>query len=177
VQFSSGVSAAIGFAAGSAAAFSVAVAVLTEGVANAMQRKTLACVALLACLALALARAAVAADDKDKPALSGVWVKKDAELKIEFADKDVMKIYPHGDNEVIIVVCQYARDKTGLVKAKITELGGKEEAKEKAKGHVPVGLKFSFQWKAEADTATLDDVKGDNVDALKSHLEGKYEKK
>jgi hypothetical protein len=142
-----------------------------------MQRKTLAWVAVLACSLVALARTTGAADDKEKPALSGVWVKKDGVLKIEFIDKDVMKIYPHGDNEVIIVVCEYTRDKSGLVKAKITELGGKEDAKEKAKAHVPVGLKFSFQWKAEADAATLDDIKGENVDALKSHLEGKYAKK
>src|SRR5262249_7071169 len=147
-----------GLAAGPAAAVLVAVAVLTEGVANVMHRRTRARVAVLACSVLTLACAAVAADDKkddkDKPALSGVWVKKDGVLKIEFADKDVMKIYPHGDNEVIVVVCKYTSDKSGLVKTEITELEGKEEAKEKAKGVVPVGLKFNFQWKAEGDTAT-----------------------
>ena len=120
------------------------------------------------------------ADDKDKVAqlaLSGTWVRKAGELKIEFVDKDVMKLYPHGDNPILIIVCEYAAAKDGTVKAKITELQGKEEAKEKAKSVVPIGLKFSFTWKAKDDNATLDDTKGDNIDTLKSHLEGDFELK
>jgi len=96
-------------------------------------------------------------------------------MKIEFSDKDVMKIVPHGEKKVIVVVCEYTVDKQGLVKAKIKELEG--EAKDKAKDHLPVGLEFSFKWQVKDDAATLDDVKGDNVDPLKAHLEGKYEKK
>jgi hypothetical protein len=38
-------------------------------------------------------------------------------------------------------------------------------------------LAFSFQWKVKGETATLGDVKGDNVDLLKSHLEGEYGQK
>jgi|GEM_PF-1186206 len=114
-------------------------------------------------------------DDKDKPSLSGVWTRKEHQLKIEFADKEVMKISPHGKDEVILVVCKYTLDKNGLVKAKVTELEGKE--KDKAKDHVPVDLEFSFKWQVKNDTATLADVSGDNVEALKQHLEGDYEQK
>jgi hypothetical protein len=114
-------------------------------------------------------------EDKDKASLSGVWTRKEHQLKIEFADKEVMKISPHGKDEVILIVCKYTLEKNGLVKAKITELEGKE--KEKAKDHVPVDLEFSFKWQVKKDTATLGDVSGDNVEALKQHLEGDYEQK
>jgi hypothetical protein len=114
-------------------------------------------------------------DDKDKPALSGTWALKGAELKIEFADKNVMKVFPHGKAEVLAILCSYSVGKDGLVKAKITELEG--EAKDKAKDHVPVGLEFNFKWKVKDDTAKLEDVKGENTDVFKSHMEGEYEKK
>ena len=141
-------------------------------------RRTLVCGAALACGVLALvALSAPAADkdDKDKSAAAGVWERKEGEMKIEFADKDVLKISPHGKDELILVLCKYSIDKDGLVKAKVTELEGK--AKDKVKDAVPVGLEFTFQWKVKEDAATLDDVKGDNVEHLKSHLEGKYGKK
>jgi hypothetical protein len=176
------VRAAIGFAADSLAAVSPAVAVLTKEVSNVMLRKTLGYVALLACGALTLAGLTASADDKkddkDKAALSGAWVKKAGELKIDFCDKDVLKIYPHG-NEVIVMVCKYTSAKDGRVKAKLTEFEGKEEAKEKAKEKVPLGLEFSFKWKVKDDTATLGDLKGkgDTIEHLKSHLEGEYEQK
>src|SRR6266481_2651567 len=127
---------------------------------------------------LVLAGLSAAADDKkdkDKPSLTGVWTRKEHQLKIEFADKEVMKISPHGKDEVILIVCKYTLEKNGLVKAKITELEGKE--KDKAKDHVPVDLEFSFKWQVKNDTATLADVSGDNVEALKQHLEGDYEQK
>ena len=108
--------------------------------------KTLKCVAVLACAVLTLAGLSASAgdkkDDKDKPALSGVWVMNGGELKIEFSDKDVMKIFPHGENKAIIVVCQYTVEKDKTVKAKSTALEG--EAKEKAEKILPVGLEFSF---------------------------------
>jgi hypothetical protein len=114
-------------------------------------------------------------DDKDKPALSGTWERKEGELKIKFVDKEVMKISPHGKDELILVVCKYTVEKGGLVKASVTELEGTE--KDKAKEHVPVGLEFKFKWEVKDDEATLGDVEGKDVGVLKGHLEGKYEKK
>jgi hypothetical protein len=135
--------------------------------------------AVLACGVLVLASLPASADDKkdDKPALSGTWSKKDGELKIEFADKGVLKIAPHGDSAVLAVVCHYTVAKEGRVKVKITEFEGKEEAKKKAAERIPVGLKFSFQWTVKGNAARLDDLMGDEVEALKSHLEGDFEKK
>jgi len=52
--------------------------------------------------------------------------------------------------------------KDGLVKAKITELQGR--AKEKVKEAAPVGLEFTFKWQAKDDSATLDDLKGENTE-------------
>jgi hypothetical protein len=140
-------------------------------------------VAVLMCGVLALAGLGVCAtltsaddkkDDKDKPALSGVWVQKGGELKIEFSGKDVMKVFPHG-KDVLVILCEYTVEK-GVVKAKITDFEGKnEEAKAKVKEKLPVGTEFSFEWKVKGDTARLDYQKGD--EHLKSHLEGEFEQK
>jgi hypothetical protein len=136
--------------------------------------------AALACVALVLiCPAATRADDKadkDKPTASGTWLKKEGQLKIEFPDKGVMKIAPHGGDE-IVVVCSYTITKDGLVKAKITDLEGKDELKEKAKTRLPVGLEWSFTWKVKDDTATLDNVEGKDVEVIKSHMEGEFAKK
>jgi hypothetical protein len=113
-------------------------------------------------------------EDKDKSGLSGTWVLKDGKIKIEFADKEVMKIYPHGD-DTTIVVCEYTAEKDGLVKAKVSDLQGEEKGK--LKGKVPVGLEFTFTWKVKDKTAQLDDVKGEKADVVKAHMPGKYEKK
>jgi len=142
-------------------------------------RKPLVSCALLACAFLALAGLSASADDKkgdkDKSAPAGVWQMKDGEQRIEFADKGVLKISPHGKDELILVVCKFTVEKDGSVKAKVTELSG--EAKDKVKDVVPVGYEFTFKWNAKDDAATLDEVKGENVEHLKSHLEGKYGKK
>jgi hypothetical protein len=53
----------------------------------------------------------------------------------------------------------------------------KEEAKETAKEKLPVGTEFSFSWQVKDDTARLADLKGKDVEILKSHLEGVYRQK
>jgi hypothetical protein len=117
------------------------------------------------------------ADDakQEKTALKGSWNRKGGEQAIEFKDKDTLTISAH--NGDLVVTCEYGVGKDGRVKAKLTELGGKEELKEKAKDKLPIGLEFSFAWKVKGATATLDDLKGENTEILKSHLEGEYEAK
>ena len=115
--------------------------------------------------------------DKDQAAPSGTWMLQGAEMKIVFSGKDTLKLHPHGDNPAITVVCQYTADKKGLVKAKITQYEGKDAAKAKLQEKLPLGTEFSFQWSVKGTTATLDQLKGNNVELLKSHLEGKYEQK
>ena len=110
---------------------------------------------------------------KPKP-LAGTWTKKDAEAKLTF-DKKELKISPHGKDDIILIVCEYTHDKDGLVKAKIT--GHEGTKKEALAEKLPVGTAFSFTWKVEKDKATLDDVKGEEVAGLKSHLEGTFEEK
>jgi hypothetical protein len=114
-------------------------------------------------------------DDKPKP-LSGTWVKKEGELKIEFAETE-LKIYPHGDKKEIVLTCSHTRDKDGTIKAKVTGIDGPEEAKMKIAEKIPIGTKFAFQWKVNKDTATLSEVKGEREDHLKPHLEGEFEEK
>jgi hypothetical protein len=143
-----------------------------------MRAKTLKCGVVLASSVFILASLTASADDKkDKAALSGVWMLKEGETKIEFSDKNVVKIFPHGDNDVIVVVCEYTAEKGELVKAKITGFEGKDEAKETVKKMLPVGTEFSFKWQVKDDTAKLDDLKGDKFEPLKSHLEGEYSRK
>ncbi len=143
-----------------------------------MRAKSLRCCVVLACSVFILASLSASADDKkDKPALSGVWELKGGETKIEFSDKNVLKIAPHGDSAVIAVICEYTVEKEGLVKAKITDIGGKDEAKKMVKEMLPIGTEFSFKWKVTDDTAKLAELKGDKLELLKSHLEGEYRQK
>jgi hypothetical protein len=142
-----------------------------------MRAKSPYCRAVLACCACILVSLAASADDKkdkDKPALSGVWTQKGGETKIEFSEKNVMTICPHGDSNIIALICEYNVEIEGLVKAKITDYGGKEEAKTKVKELLPVGTEFRFKWKVTDNAAKLDDLTGDQVEPLKSHLEGEY---
>jgi len=144
-----------------------------------MYRRTFVCGAMATCVALG-SLSALASDekaDKAKAGPSGAWARKDGMQAIEFADKDVLKLFPHGKEAGIVVVCSYSVDKEGLIKAKITELQAKEEVKAKLKELVPVGYEFSFKWKVKDDAATLGDVKGENPEHLKAHLEGDYEKR
>jgi hypothetical protein len=134
-------------------------------------------IAALAVGLLMLVNGIWAEEKKEAPALSGTSSKKEGQLKLEFTGKDVMKIHPHGDKAEIAFVCKYTIDKDGLLKAKITELEGKEEIKAKAKDRFPPGFEFQFQWKAKDDAATLDNVDGKDADGLKSHLEGEYARK
>jgi len=152
-----------------------AVVVLTKGASNVMRAKTLPCSVVLACSVFILGSLSAPADDKpdkDKPALSGIWMLKGGETKIEFSAKNVVKISPHGDSNVIAVICEYIADNDELVKARITDFEG--EAKENVKENLPVGTEFSFKWKVTDDFAKLDQVKCDKVEHLKSHLEGEY---
>jgi hypothetical protein len=140
--------------------------------------KTALCCVVLACSVFVMVNLPAWADYKnDKPALSGVWTSKEGETKVQFSDKNVMKIFPHGDNKAIVVVCEYAAEKEGLVKAKTTDIEGTDEVKKLVQEMLPLSTKFSFTWKVKDDTAKLDDVKGDKVDVLKAHLEGEYNKK
>src|SRR5262245_35633162 len=97
-------------------------------------RKAIGYVVVLACGVLILGglSAAAADDDKkkdDKPAApSGTWVRQEGQLKIEFSGKDALKLYPHGD-DTIVIVCEHSAAK-GQVKVKITDFEGtKQEAK------------------------------------------------
>jgi len=136
---------------------------------------------LLICAVLVLVSHPALADDgtgdKNKPIPSGTWAKKDAEPTLKFAGEDKLTIFPHGDNLDFQIDCSYTVTKEGLVKAKITRLGGSEDVIEKAKGSVPVGLEFRFKWKVEGNTATLDTLDGKDVEHVKERLEGDYTKK
>ncbi len=116
-----------------------------------------------------------AGDDKKAPA--GTWAKKGADVKLEFPEKEILKVYPHGDKDAFAVICSYTLGKDGLVKAKVKDYEGSAEIKEQAKNVIPVGLEFEFTWTVKDGAGKLDDVKGDKTEPIKNHLEGDYEKK
>ena len=135
---------------------------------------------LLAGGLLALLAPLVRADDKkadEVKAPSGTWDKKEGMGRIEFADKGVVKIHPHGDKADIAFVCSYTADKDGVLKVKITEHEGSADLKAKLKERLPIGTAFRFKWVVKDDTATVEDVEGKELEGLKSHFEGGYEKK
>jgi hypothetical protein len=146
-----------------------------------MIRNPLRYCTLLVCGVLALACGLALADDgkydKDKPIPAGTWEMKDAEPMLEFAGEDKLTIFPHGGNFDFQIECTYSVMKDGMVKAKVTRLGGPEGVVEKAKGSVPIGLEFRFKWKIDGDKATLDDLDGKDVDHVKERLQGEYTKK
>lgn len=122
------------------------------------------------------ARTVIAAGtNDDKPAHVGTWAKQDGETRIEFVDKEVMKISPHGDPAVIAIVCKYTLDKAGLVKAEISDFEGRNDFKEQVKQIVPVGSKFEFTLTVDKTSASVDNITGDNAERLKGHMEGKYD--
>jgi hypothetical protein len=143
-----------------------------------MLLKSLKRALLLACGVVLFAGLSATADEgKEKTSLSGSWEKKAGETKIVFSDKEVMRVLPHGDKIAIAIVCKYTVEKDGRVKVKVTDLEAPEDVKEKVKNVVPVGLEFNFKYEIKNDTATLDDMKGENIEGIKSHLEGEYEVK
>jgi RNA polymerase sigma factor (sigma-70 family) len=113
----------------------------------------------------------------DRPTLSGTWGKKVGALKIEFADKGVMKIAPHGDSTAIAIVCDYTVEQEGLVKARVTGVQGNGAATKHIGGLLPAGTQFSFKWTVKADAAKLDDLAGDKVEVLRHLLVGDFEQK
>ena len=121
----------------------------------------------------------IEADDQkdDKPALAGVWVKKEGELKLDFTEKDTVVITPHGENKVVVIRCEATPDKDGVVKAKIADIEGKEEAVKMIKEKLPIGTEFTFKWTVTKESAKLDDLKGEKIEIFKSHMEGEFEKK
>ena len=144
-----------------------------------MRAKMITCGSVWACSLLLLAGLSASTDDKkDKPALSGTWVQKEGEHKLEFSGKNVMNLFPHEEYKLIVIVCEYTVEKGNRVKAKVTGFdGSSDEAKNAVKEIIPVGTEFSFQWKVTDDNAKLDDLKCDKAEQLKSHLEGEYEQK
>lgn len=149
-----------------------------------MIRKTHKCIVLvygvLALAGLFDGRSVWAEDKKDdkKAALSGEWVRKEGEIKIEFDGEGVMKLFPHGGNKNIALVFDYKVEKDKRVKVKMTNIEGEEKVIEQVKEHVPAGLEFSFKWTVKDKTATLDDIKGkEDVIGRLEMLKGDYEKK
>jgi hypothetical protein len=143
--------------------------------------RTINCGTFLVWGVLALAGRLSLADDakgdKNNQAPSGTWEKKDAAPKLEFTGEDKLTIFPHGDDLDFRIDCSYTVTKDGLVKAKITRLGGQEDVIENAKASVPVGLEFEFKWKVDGDKATLEDLDGKDVEHVKERLQGEYTKK
>ena len=127
------------------------------------------------CFALALLLGPVAAEDKkDEKDKAVVWERESngVELKFEFG-KDTFKLTAFNGDNGAIITCKTKTDKDGVVMATVTAVEEKGNFPPKPK----VGFEFSFKWKADGDTATLSDLKGEGLDNAKGVLEGEYKKK
>lgn len=129
--------------------------------------------------ALAVALTGAAADDKKdekKPAPAGTWTREagGVELTFEFVKgkKDVLKITAAAGDNGVVVTSKY-EVKDGRVKVTVQEVEEKGEFPNKP----PKGLELSFKWTVKDDTATLEDLEGDNLDAAKPVIEGEYARK
>jgi hypothetical protein len=143
-----------------------------------MLRHVLSRRTLLSLAALVLAGSRVQAGDKDdKPTLSGSWGMKDSEPTLKFTPEGGLTIYPHGDDNAILIECSYTLSKEGLVRAKVKNIDAPEKVIEQVKNLVPIGLEFEFRWKADGDKAKLEGVEGKDVEHIKDRLEGDYAKK
>ena len=129
--------------------------------------------AVVPVVALALVCGPVAADDKDKE-LSGTWTREANGLDLKFVfTKDTFKVSAFGGDNGVTATCKYTVEKDGTVKATITKV----EEKGNFPSKPPEGLEFSFKWKVKGDTATLDDLKGQDLADAKAIIEGEYQKK
>ena len=132
-------------------------------------------VAAFVAAAFALAGPAPAADKKDKPATSGTWTREvnGLDIKFEFVDKKTLKIVVMHDENGLIVTCSYTADKDAKVKVTITDVEVKGDFKTKP----AKGTEFSFKWTVKDDTATLDDLTGEDLENAKPVVEGEYARK
>lgn len=94
------------------------------------------------------------------------------DLKLDVG-KETLKISAFSGDNGVIATCKMTVDKTGKVKATITEVEEKGTFPAKPK----VGLEFTFKWKVEGDKAMLSDLEGEGIEEAKTVLEGEYKKK
>jgi hypothetical protein len=117
----------------------------------------------------------VVADDKKDPQdkTAEIWEggSNGVDLKFEVG-KDTLKVVASMGCNGVNFTCKKSVDKDGVVMAEVTtvEVKGMFPAPEK-------GLKFTFKWKVDGDTATLSDLKGKGIEEYSNVIEGKYTKK
>jgi hypothetical protein len=113
--------------------------------------------------------------DKDKPKLSGTWVREAEgfEVKFAFAKADELKVTIMSGGNGAVVTAKYAVDKDGAVKATVTEVEEKGEFPAKP----PKGLEFSFKFKIDGKKAKLVEFAAENAENAKPVVEGEYTQK
>lgn len=128
-------------------------------------------------VALTLTCGLASAEDKKDPKAKSEFVSWEGgangvTIQIDVG-KEKLKIQATVGCNGTTATCKYTADKDGVVMAEVTDV--------EVKGNFPYvpkkGLKFSFKWKVDGDTATLSDLKGKDIEDHKEVIEGKYTKK
>ena len=114
-------------------------------------------------------------DDKKAEGPTGTWVKKGIDVKLEFPEKEVLKVYLHGDGVAHCDLLLHARE--GRAREGEDQGLRREGRDQGSKTALPVGLEFQFTWTVKDGAGKLDDVKVEKTEPIKNHLEGDYEKK
>jgi hypothetical protein len=114
-------------------------------------------------------------DDKDKPKLSGTWVREveGFEVKFQFPKADQLKVTVMTGGNGAVVTAKYETDKDGVIKATVTEVEEKGEFPAKP----AKGFEFSFKFKIDGKKASLSDFDGKDAENAKPVVEGEYQKK
>jgi len=114
-------------------------------------------------------------DDKEKPKLSGTWVREveGFEVKFQFPKAEEMKITVMNGANGAVVKCKYTLDKDGVLKGTVTDVEEKGEFPAKP----AKGFEFEFKFKVDGKKAKLSDFKGENADGAKPVIEGDYDQK
>lgn len=122
---------------------------------------------------LALSTPPTGAEDKKDKDKATVWTREvnGIDLKFEFG-KDTAKYHVASGENSCTITAKIKIEKD-VVSSEVTDV--------ETKGNFPnppkKGEKVSFKWVVKGDTATLSDLKGDNVEDAKSVVEGEYKKK
>jgi hypothetical protein len=126
----------------------------------------------LAILGLCAVPAPADDKDKDKDKVT-VWTREVGEVKLRFEiGKDTAKYTVTAGQNGCTATAKIKIEKD-VVSSEVTDVDVKGDFPNAPKK----GDKVSFKWVAKGDTATLSDLKGENVDeAAKGIIEGEYKK-
>jgi len=119
---------------------------------------------------------AIAADEKEPAAPTGVW-NKEADgvvIQFDFSKVKALVVSATAGDKSLTMTCKYTIDKDGLIKATADKVENKNEFP--VPTELKKGYEFKFKVKIDGKSAHITDFAAENSDA-KNVVEGEYTKK